>query len=179
MTHAEELERLVELHRNGDLTDEEFASEKKRLIEASDTSSPVKAATPPAPHPKPDPVSVENNKRFNRRLLLGIGIFFAALIIISSIVGQNSSPPPVVESDVYFAACAIVKNYLKAPSSADFVFHDDSRVIIKHNSDGSWEVLAPFQSENSFGVKLANAFDITIRKNGDNWVAVAPPTFDQ
>jgi hypothetical protein len=178
MTHAEELERLAELHRKGDLTDEEFAAEKKRLIEASETPAPVKAAVV-APHPQPDPKSVEKNKRFNRRLLLGIGIFFVALIIISSIVGQNSGPPPVDESDVYFSACAIVENYLKVPSSADFVNHDDSRVIIKHNSDGSWEVLAPFQSENSFGVKLANAFDITIRKTGDNWVAVTPPTFDQ
>jgi Short C-terminal domain len=33
MTHAEELERLSELHRNGDLSDDEFATEKARLIE--------------------------------------------------------------------------------------------------------------------------------------------------
>jgi hypothetical protein len=58
MSHTDELARLAELHRNGDLTDEEFIAAKKKIIETTggekettlssvETSSPSPAAASP------------------------------------------------------------------------------------------------------------------------------------
>jgi hypothetical protein len=51
MSHTDELARLAELHRNGDLTDEEFAAAKKGLLETSvSVSAPEKVKNSPTFH---------------------------------------------------------------------------------------------------------------------------------
>ena len=56
MSYTDELARLAELHRNGDLTDEEFVAAKKKIIETSDGENESAFFSGGIPSPSPAPV---------------------------------------------------------------------------------------------------------------------------
>jgi hypothetical protein len=174
MTHSEELEHLSELHRKGDLTDEEFAAEKKRLIETPD---------PPALNT----VVVNSPPKKSSGIAKGCGIGCLGLIVVFVIAmaigsndrggsGSNSPSPDDEKRDAYIGAQIIVEHYLKAPSTADFPYSGDASIT--RNSDGSYTIYSYVDSQNSFGAKIRTHFTITVRGSGDNWKEDAPPQFE-
>jgi hypothetical protein len=62
MSHTDELARLAELHRNGDLTDEKFVAAKKKVIETSDDEKETSFFNGEISHPAPVPTERPSKK---------------------------------------------------------------------------------------------------------------------
>lgn len=107
--------------------------------------------------------------------LIFIGIFALFLLLISAIpiiisINQNKNIEPTnntskIEEDFYghdrfdaiVVANTIVKNNLKAPSSAKFCGNSDYTVSCTENT---WTVKGYVDAQNSFGANLRNNFTV-------------------
>jgi hypothetical protein len=185
MSHIDELTRLAELHRDGDLTDEEFAAAKKKVIEASDNEFETTFFNADIPHPDPVPTEPPSKKWgmtegcglgcLGLLIVFGIGLFIFSHDDKSDNKSSDDRTTALNNEkfDVYFVAETIVSQYLKSPSSAEFPNWRGAAMV--RNTDGSWLIYSSFEGTNSFGAKLQSHFRITMRKDAQGWKADAPP----
>lgn len=100
---------------------------------------------------------------------LGILGVFIVLGIIGRAVSTGSGSSSSSRSDTTFTAeygaREIVKEFLKAPSTASFV----STKILERTTAGYCLVRIVVDAENSFGAKLRSTFTVILRLVGDNY----------
>lgn len=81
------------------------------------------------------------------------------------------------KTDAFVEAISVVRNQLKAPSTADFGY--DSENGCKQMNDSSFVVKNYVDSENSFGAKLRSEFLCLVYYTSDNKVHVEILEFKQ
>lgn len=160
MSDVDELGRLSDLHKSGELSNAEFAEEKAKVLGTHTTLQP---------------------DRKIKKHHVGLGVLGClGLWFVFAVAGHNSgdrsnSTPPDPREDVYVGAQIAVEHYLKAPSTADFAYMGDAKIT--SNTDGIYTVISYVDSQNGFGAKIRTYFTINMRKNGNDWIADSPPQF--
>src|SRR4051812_43762138 len=119
MSHTEELERLAKLHQDGELSDEEFASEKTNLL----ASTPPEVQ-PPTPSPK--------KGKAGRVMAFGfLGIITLVIVLVTlGNLAKSSGPRTPDDLAAITAAQNIIKHSLKSPTSAEFPQQNDPDVHV-------------------------------------------------
>jgi len=102
-----------------------------------------------------------------------------------------AAPQPVAEptprndaTAAWVMAEEFVKKHLKAPGSADFGHVLDGTFqkpadCCKAIGDGSWKCTGWVDAQNEFGAKLRADFEITLKPEGDSWIALSGPTLNE
>jgi hypothetical protein len=104
-----------------------------------------------------------NQRKIALVIFCGLILIPIAIIIISfSDSDENYSAPLYIPlpMDAYVASMKLVKNELKAPSTAKFASYQDSK-ISKIDLD-EWQVSSFVDSQNSFGAMIRTRYTIVI-----------------
>ncbi|HQA18063.1 MAG TPA: SHOCT domain-containing protein [Novosphingobium sp.] len=145
----EQLERLTRLHKDGALTDEEFAVQKARLLEAKDApaqpapmpeppQAPVPSATPaytaePVYEPEPAP------QKSRVSLFVGLGVVAAGILGAAAWYGSRAVP-----DDQLVAAGAVAS---ASPSGAELATDAPEPTPTPVALDGSLAFASPSQCQ--------------------------------
>ena len=130
----------------------------------------IKAPQLSAKHPNAKHQSVKDYRGAGTlSIVLGI-LLSVCLIVVCEFTGQSLFDPStyysqsgtnygIDEYDAWNAATDVVKDNLKAPSTAEFCNKSDATITQKGDT---WTIRGYVDAENSFGAKLRNDFTVVI-----------------
>lgn len=111
-------------------------------------------------------------KAIKSSLVAIIPIAIAAILFIVIFLSKSPAPDSTREDAIY-ASMELLKQKLKAPSTADFPSVSKARYSIEMINDETIYVVSSYvDAQNSFGAMIRTNYTIKMRKSGDKYYLI-------